>query len=63
MPARCLTVSFEDIIQAPEDVVDQVNKLVGSALNVKHLEQNISSLEYESLFRTHYATMVNESKN
>ena len=63
VPDRCLTVSFEDIIQAPEDLIDQVNKLVGSDLNVKHLEQNIASLEYESLFRTHYATMINQSNN
>ena len=63
VPDRCLTVSFEDIIQAPEDLIDQVNKLVGSDLNVKHLEQNIASLEYESLFRTHYATMINEANN
>ena len=63
VPDRCLTVSFENIIQAPENVVNQVNKLIGSALNVKHEKRNIASFENESLFRTHYSTMIKESKN
>ncbi len=63
VPDRCLTVYFEDIVKNPEYVVDQVNELIGSALNVKNSEQNIASLEYESLFRTHYSTMIKEAKN
>ena len=59
VPERCLTVSFEDIVKAPEYVVDQVNELIGRALNVKYSEYDTASLEYESLFRTHYATMIN----
>ena len=63
VPDRCLTVSFENIIKAPENVVNQVNKLIGSALNVKHEKRNIASFEYKSLFRTHYSRMIKESKN
>ena len=61
VPDRCLTVSFEDIVKAPEYVVDQVNELIGRALNVKYSAYDTASLEYESLFRTHYATMINLS--
>ena len=61
VPDRCLTVSFEDIIQTPEDVVDQISRLVGSSINVKNLKQNVASFEYKSLFRNHYAAMSKES--
>ena len=50
VPDRCLTVSFEDIVKAPEYVVDQVNELIGRALNVQYSEHDTASLEYESLF-------------
>ena len=62
VPKRCLTVSFEDIVKDPEYVVGQVSKLIGRALNVKYSEQDNASLEYESLFRTHYATMITQPK-
>ncbi len=62
VPERCLTVSFEDIVKAPEYVVGQVSELIGRALNVKSSEQDNASLEYESLFRTQYATMITQSK-
>ena len=62
VPERCLTVSFEDIVKAPEYVVGQVSELIGRALNVKYSEQDNASLEYESLFRTQYATMITQSK-
>ena len=62
VPERCLTVSFEDIVRAPEYVVGQVSELIGRALNVKYSEQDNASLEYESLFRTQYATMITQSK-
>jgi tetratricopeptide (TPR) repeat protein len=62
VPDRCLTVSFEDIIQAPEDVADRISRLVGSSLRVNHLKRNVARLEYESLFRNHYAALSNESK-
>ena len=54
VPERCLTVSFEDIVKAPEYLVGQVSELIGRALNVKYSEQDNASLEYESLFRTQY---------
>ena len=62
VPERCLTVSFEDIVKAPEYLVGQVSELIGRALNVKYSEQDNASLEYESLFRTQYATMITQSK-
>ena len=62
VPDRCLTVSFEDIIRAPEDVVDQISRLVGSSLRVSHLKRNAASFEYKSLFRNHYAALSNEAK-
>ena len=62
VPDRCLTVSFENIIQAPEDVVDQISRLVGSSLRVDHLKRNVASFEYESLFRNHYAALSDRPK-
>ena len=62
VPDRCLAVSFENIIQAPEDVVDQISRLVGSSLRVEHLKQNVASFEYESLFRNHYAALSDNPK-
>ena len=62
VPERCLTVSFEDIIRAPEYIVGQVSELISRALNVKYSEQDNASLEFESLFRTQYATMITQSK-
>ena len=62
VPERCLTVSFEDIIRAPEYIVGQVSELISKALNVKYSEQDNASLEFESLFRTQYATMITQSK-
>jgi hypothetical protein len=62
VPNRCLTVSFEDIIQVPESVVDRINRLVGSSLQVKNLKKNVAGFKSESLFRDHYAALNNESK-
>ena len=57
VPNRCLSVSFEDIIQAPENVVDQISGLIGSNLEVRNLKRKVTNFEYESLFRNHYATL------
>jgi len=62
VPDRCLTVSFEDIIQAPEDVADRISRLVGISLRVNHLKRNVASFEYESLFRNHYAALSDKTK-
>jgi len=62
VPDRCLTISFENIIQAPENVVDQISRLVGSSLSVNHLKRNIVSFGYESLFRNYYAALSKKSK-
>jgi tetratricopeptide (TPR) repeat protein len=62
VPDRCLTVCFEDIIKVPEDVVDRINRLVGSSLRVNHLKKNVARFQSESLFRGHYAALNNESK-
>jgi len=62
VPERCLTVSFEDIIRAPEYIAGQVSELISRALNIKYSEQDNASLEFESLFRTQYATMITQSK-
>ena len=57
VPTRCLSVSFEDIIQAPENVVDQISGLIGSNLEVRNLKRKVANFEYESLFRNHYANL------
>ena len=57
VPNRCLSVSFEDIIQAPENLVDQISGLIGSNLQVGSLKRKVANFEYESLFRNHYATL------
>jgi tetratricopeptide (TPR) repeat protein len=62
VPDRCLTISFEEIIQDPEDVVDQISRLVGSSLRVNDLKRNVASFEYESLFRNHYAALSDKPK-
>ena len=62
VPDKCLTVSFEDIIQAPEDVADRISRLVGSSLRVNHLNRNVASFEYESLFRNHYAALSDKTR-
>ena len=59
---RCLTVSFEDIIQAPEDVIERISRLVSSNLRVKHLKRNIANFNYESLFRKQYSALIKKSK-
>ena len=55
VPDRCLSVSFKDIVQAPEDVVARISRLVGTSLRVGDFMQNLANFEYESLFRNHYA--------
>ena len=57
VPNRCLSVSFEDIIQAPENVVDQISGLIGSNLQVSSFKRKVANFEYESLFRNHYAAL------
>ena len=54
VPDRCLSVSFKDIVQAPEDVVARISRLVGTSLRVGDFKQNLANFEYESLFRNHY---------
>ena len=58
-PVRCLSVSFKDIVQAPEDVVARISRLVGTSLRVGDFMQNLSNFEHESLFRDHYAALSN----
>ena len=59
VPDRCLSVSFKDIVQAPEDVVARISRLVGTSLRVGDFMQNLANFEYESLFRDHYAALSN----
>ena len=59
VPDRCLSVSFKDILQAPEDVVARISRLVGTSLRVGDVKQNLANFEYESLFRNHYAGLSN----
>jgi len=59
VPDRCLSVSFKDIVQAPEDVVARISRLVGASLRVSDFKQNLANFEYESLFRNHYAALSN----
>ena len=59
VPDRCLSVSFKDIVQAPEDVVARISRLVGIGLRVGDFTQNLANFEYESLFRVHYADLSN----
>ena len=58
-PDRCLLVSFEDIMQAPEDVVEKISGLVGISLRQGDLKQNFANFEYKSLFRNHFANLSN----
>jgi len=57
VPSRCLSISFEDVIQAPENVVDQISGFIGSNLEVRNLKRKVANFEYESLFRNHYANL------
>ena len=59
VPDRCLSVSFKDIVQAPEDVVARISRLVGTSLRVGDFMQNLSNFEHESLFRDHYTALCN----
>ena len=59
VPDRCLSVSFKDIVQRPEDVVARISRLVGIGLRVGDFTQNLANFEYESLFRDHYAALSN----
>ena len=59
VPDRCLSVSFKDIIQSPEDVVARISRLVGTSLSVGDFMQNLANFEYESLFRDHYTALSN----
>ena len=59
VPDRCLSVSFKDIVQAPEDVVARISRLVGTSLRVGDFMQNLANFEYESLFRDHYTALSN----
>ena len=58
-PDRCLSVSFKEIVQAPEDVVARISRLVGTSLRVGDFMQNLANFEYESLFRDHYNALSN----
>ena len=58
VPNRCLSVSFRDIVQSPEDVVARISRLVGIGLRVGDFTHN-SNFEYKSLFRDHYAALSN----
>ncbi len=59
VPDRCLSVSFKDIIQAPEDVVARIGRLTGTRLGVGDFTQKLANFEYESVFRNHYAALSN----
>ncbi len=59
VPDRCLSVSFKDIVQAPEDVVARISRLIGTSLGVGDFKRNVANFEYESLFRNHYAALSN----
>ena len=59
VPDRCLSVSFKDIVQTPEDVVARISKLVGTSLRVGDFRKNLANFGYESVFRNHYATLSN----
>ena len=59
VPDRCLSVSFKDIVQAPEDVVARISRLIGTSLRVGDFKQNVVSFKYESLFRKLYAALSN----
>ena len=59
VPDRCLSVSFKNIVQSPEDVVARISRLVGTSLRVGDFKQNLANFEYESLFRNYYAALSN----
>ena len=59
VPHRCLSISFKDIVQAPENVVANISRLVGTSLRVGDFKQNLANFEYESVFRNHYAALSN----
>ncbi len=58
-PDRCLSVSFKDIVHAPEDVVARISRLIDTSLKVGNFKQNVVNFKYESLFRKHYAALSN----
>ncbi len=58
-PDRCLSVSFKDIVQAPEDVVARISRLTSTSLRVGDFTQKLANFEYESVFRNHYAALSN----
>ena len=59
VPDRCLSVSFKDIVQAPEDVVARISRLTSTSLRVGDFTQKLANFEYESVFRNHYAALSN----
>ncbi len=59
VPDRCLSVSFKDLLQAPEDVVARISRLLGTSLSVGDFTKNLANFKYESLFRNYYAALSN----
>ena len=57
VPNRCITVSFEEVITAPEDTVNRIGQLVASNFETGNLKWNPSTFISKSLFRDHFAGM------
>ena len=55
VPDRCITISFEDIINSPEDTIERIGGLVCRNFEVGRLKKYVTSFTSESLFRDHFA--------
>jgi tetratricopeptide (TPR) repeat protein len=61
VPDRCITITFEEIIESPADTLEQIGQLVCKDFKISHLKQNIKIIESESLFRKHFAELAKMS--
>ncbi|MDA9314641.1 tetratricopeptide repeat protein [Alphaproteobacteria bacterium] len=62
IPDRCITLSFQDIINSPEDTIKKIGDLVCRKFEVGRLHKYGTSFPSKSLFRDHFAGINNSFK-
>ena len=63
VPDRCITLSFQDIINSPEDTIETIGDLVCQKFKMGRLNKYFTSFPSESLFRDHFAGINKSSKS
>ena len=58
VPERCITITFQELTESPESVIERIGHLLSKTFKVEALEKTISTKASQSLFRNHYANYI-----